>query len=125
MSRQDKVQEALKREISSIIQYKLNDPRLGFVTITNVEITKDLRYAKVFFSVLGKEEQYKKTKQALASALGFIRKEVATHLELRFVPELSFREDKTGEYSVRIEEVLHQIKESDEHTTSDRVHKEK
>lgn len=111
MSRQDKVQEAIKKEVSLIIQNELNDPRMGFVTITSVEITKDLRYAKVFYSVLGKEEDHKKTDKALNSALGFIRKLVAERIQLRFAPEIVFREDHSSEYSVRIEEVLNEIKE--------------
>lgn len=111
MSRQDKVAEAIRQEVSVIIHDKLKDPRVGFVTITNVEITHDLRFAKIFFSVLGNEEAYKKTKQALDSSLGFIRKLISQRLNLRFAPEIAFYEDRSSEYSVRIEEVLNQIKE--------------
>ncbi len=111
MLRQDKVCEAIKREASVIIHNELNDPRLGFVTITKVEISVDLRYAKIFFSVLGKEEERKKTKDALESASGFIRKLVAQRIGLRFAPEIMFREDNSVEYSVRIQQVLEKIKE--------------
>ncbi|MDD3087421.1 MAG: 30S ribosome-binding factor RbfA [Candidatus Omnitrophica bacterium] len=111
MSRQDKVAEAIRQEVSVIIHDKLKDPRVGFVTITNVEITHDLRFAKIFFSVLGNEEAYKKTKQAFDSSLGFIRKLISQRLNLRFAPEIAFYEDRSSEYSVRIEEVLNQIKE--------------
>jgi len=111
MSRQDKVAEAIRQEVSVIIHDKLKDPRVGFVTITNVEINHDLRFAKIFFSVLGNEEAYKKTKQALDSSLGFIRKLISQRLNLRFAPEIAFYEDRSSEYSVRIEEVLNQIKE--------------
>jgi len=111
MSRHDRVSEALKREIGNIIQFELKDPRLGFITITQVEITPDLRYAKVFFSVLGKEEEYKKTKEALDSALGFIRRLIAQRIRLRLVPEISFKEDRSAEYSIKIQEVLNEIKE--------------
>lgn len=110
MSRHDKVTEALKKEISSIIHSELKDPRLGFITVTQVELTQDLRYAKVFFSVLGKEEEHKKTKEALDSALGFIRRLVAQRIRLRFAPEISFREDRSAEYSIRIQEALNEIK---------------
>jgi len=89
----------------------LKDPRIGFITITRVELTKDLRFAKVFYSVLGKEEEYKKTQLALDSALGFIRSLVAQRINLRIATELMFKEDRSTEYSVRIEEVLNQIKE--------------
>jgi len=113
-SRQDRVAEAIRQEASIIIHDKLKDPRLGFITITKVEVTPDLRYAKIFFSVLGNEESYEKTKQALDSALGFVRKLVAGRLNLRFAPEIAFYEDRSTEYSVRIEEVLNEIKELDE-----------
>jgi len=113
MSRQDKVAEAIRQEVSVIIHDKLKDPRLGFITIIRVEIAHDLRFAKIFFSVLGNEEAYKKTKAALNSSLGFVRKLIAQRLNLRFAPELAFYEDRSTEYSVRIEEVLNQIKEHD------------
>ena len=111
MSRHDRVSEALRREIGNIIQHELKDPRLGFITVTRVELTQDLRYAKVFFSVLGKEEEHKKTKEALDSALGFIRRLIAQRIRLRLVPEISFKEDRSAEYSIRIQEALDEIKE--------------
>ncbi len=110
MSRQDKVSEALRQEISNIIHSELKDPRIGFVTVTGVELTQDLRYAKVFFSVLGKEEEHEKTKEALDSALGFIRRLIAQRIRLRFVPEISFKEDRSIEYSVQIQEALEEVK---------------
>lgn len=112
-ARQDRVAEAIRQEASLIIHDKLKDPRLGFVTISRVEVTQDLRYAKIFFSVLGNEESYKRTKEALDSAAGFVRKLVAQRLNLRFAPEIAFYEDRSTEYSVRIEEVLNEIKELD------------
>lgn len=114
MARYEKVAEALKKEISSIIHDELNDPRLGFVTITRLELTPDLKYAKIFFSVLGKDEDYKKTKAALDSALGFIRRLVAQRIRLRFTPEIMFKEDRSGEYSIKIQQVIDQIRELDE-----------
>jgi ribosome-binding factor A len=111
MSRKDKVQDAIQKEVSSIIQNELKDPRLGFLTITAVEMTPDLRYAKIFYSVLGKEQEHQKTKEALDSALGFIRRLIAQRLQLRFAPEIMFKEDKSSEYSIRIQEVLDEIKE--------------
>ncbi|MFH1269853.1 MAG: 30S ribosome-binding factor RbfA [Candidatus Omnitrophota bacterium] len=109
MPRYDRVGEALKREIGNIIQFELKDPRLGFITVTQVEVTPDLRYAKVLFSVLGKEEEHQKTKEALDSALGFIRRLIAQRIRLRFVPEISFKEDRSVEYSIRIQEALNGI----------------
>ena len=123
MSRRDKVAEAIKKEVSLIIHDELKDPRLGFVTITGVELSQDLRYAKICFSVLGKEDDHKKTKLALDSALGFIRRLIAQRIRLMFVPEIVFKEDRSSEYSVRIEEVLNEIKELDEPKKSRRLRK--
>ena len=114
MSRHDKIAEAIKQEVSVIIHDKLKDPRVGFVTITRVELTNDLRLAKIFYSVFGKDQDYKKTKSALDSALGYIRSLVAQRLSLRLAPELMFKEDRSTEYSVRIEEILREVKEKDD-----------
>ncbi len=113
MSRQERIAEAIRQEVSVIIHDKLKDPRLGFVTITRVELTHDLRYAKIFFSVLGNEDAYKNTQTALNSASGYVRSLVSQRLSLRFATEIAFYEDRSTEYSVRIEEVLNQIKELD------------
>lgn len=125
MSRKDKVGDAIQKEVSNILQNELKDPRLGFVTITGVEVTADLRYAKVFFSVLGKEEDYKKSKKALDSASGFIRRLVAKRIQLRLAPEIVFKEDKSSEYSCRIQEVLDEIKELDAFRKKGKQDKEK
>lgn len=114
MGRPDKVAETIRREVSIILHDELKDPRLGFVTITRAEITPDLRHAKVFYSVLGSDEEYKKTKEALDSAAGFIRRIITGRINLKFSPEILFREDRSTEYSVRIEEVLHQIRGANE-----------
>ncbi len=111
MARIEKVAETIRKEISLILHDELKDPRLGFVTITAVELTKDLRIAKVFYSVLGSEQDRQNTKLALDSSLGFIRKLVAERIQLRFAPELMFREDNSTEYGAKIEEILNEIKE--------------
>ena len=111
MPRRERVEEAIKKEVSLIIHDELKDPRIGFVTITKVELSKDLRNALIFYSVLGKEEDHKKTKLALDSAIGFIRSLVATRINMRFATELMFKEDHSTEYSVKIEELLNKIKE--------------
>jgi len=115
MLRHDKVAEAIKKEASVILHDELKDPRLGFVTITRVELTQDLRYAKIFFSVLGDETAHKKTEEALTSALGFVRRLIAQRIRLRFAPEIVFKEDRSAEYSIRIQEALDEIKELNEH----------
>lgn len=125
MARQEKVAEAIKKEVSLILHDELKDPRLGFVTVTRVEVTHDLRQAKIFFSVLGKDEDYQRTKKALDSGIGFIRRLIAQRIRLRFAPEIIFKEDRSTEYSIRIEEVLNEIKELNEPKKSRRLPKKK
>ena len=122
MSRAEKVAEAIRQEVSTIVHDELNDPRLGFVTIIRVELSADLRNATIFFSVLGSAEAHVKTLKALESAIGFIRKLVTKRLGLRFAPEIIFRYDRSSEYSVRIEEVLNEIHQKEEF---ERLEKEK
>lgn len=125
MPRYEKVVEELRKEISNIIHDELRDSRLGFVTVTRVELTRNLKYAKIFFSVLGKEEERQKTKAALDSALGFIRRLIAERVKLQFVPEIVFKEDRSSEYSIRIEEILEELKNKNEPKESNRQHKKK
>ena len=115
MSRLERITQTVKREISNIIHDELKDPRLGFVTITRLELTRDLRIAKVFYSVLGDEKQKNNTLSALKSAKGFIRCLIGERIRLRFVPELIFKEDNSIEYSIFIDKELEKIKHSDEH----------
>lgn len=110
MSRSDKVAEEIKREMGQILQQELCDPRLGFTTITRVELASDLRFARIFFSVYGNEKQWKDTAEALTHASGFIRRTLGERLELRFVPEIVFASDHSSEYSIIIEKQLEQIK---------------
>jgi ribosome-binding factor A len=124
MSRRERVEEAIRKEVSLIIHDELKDPRIGFVTIIRVELTSDLRNAKIFYSVLGKEEDHKKTKLALDSALSYIRSLVAQRINMRFATELIFQEDHSTKYSVRIEEVLNKIKELDQPQVSSKDQEE-
>jgi len=123
MSRHQKVAQAIKEEVSIIVHDELKDPRIGFITITEVELTQDKRYAKIFYSVLGSDLEYKKTKEALDSALGFIRRLIAQRIRLRFAPEIVFKEDRSSEYSFKIQEVLDEIKQLDEPKKSSRLRK--
>ncbi|MDD2703181.1 MAG: 30S ribosome-binding factor RbfA [Candidatus Omnitrophica bacterium] len=113
MLRQDRLQEAIKREVSLIIHDELKDPRLGFITITKVELTADYRLARVFYSVLGGESEYKKCREALDSGLGFIRRLVGRRIKMRFTPEILFKEDRSSQYSVQIQKILDEIKAED------------
>ena len=107
----EKIQELMKQEISQIILQELKDPRIGFVTVTQVEITRDLSSAKVF----GNDEQIAKSWAGLNSSLGFIRREVGHRIRLRVTPELKFVLDKSLDYSDHIQKLLLQI-EKQEHS---------
>ncbi|SDN29471.1 30S ribosome-binding factor RbfA [Alkalicoccus daliensis] len=109
--RANRVAEQLKKEISDIIQRDLKDPRLGFTTITDVDITGDLQQATVFVTVYGEEEERKKTLEALEKAKGFIRSEAGKRVQLRKTPEISFEFDESIERGNRIESLLREMKE--------------
>ena len=96
MGRLEKINAELKKEISQIIQYKLKDPRLGFITVTKVEVTVDLRFAKVYFSVLGSVQEEAKAEQGLVSSAGYVRGLVGRKIKMRYNPELIFKIDKSA-----------------------------
>ena len=104
--RLDRVNQLIKEEVSLILQRELKDPRLGFVSVTGVETSKDLRVAKVFVSVLGGDEQWKASMAALSSARGFVRNWLRQHLDLRVTPEIDFRPDHSMEHAARIQALL-------------------
>ena len=108
--RTDRVAEAIRRLTSEILHNQMRDPRVsGFVTITRVEVTPDLRLAKIYYSVMGDDKKKKLVSQGFESAKKFIRKHIADELKLRYTPEVSIRVDKAVEYNDRIDEILDQI----------------
>ena len=104
--RLDRVNQLIKEEISTLVQRELKDPRLGFVTVTAVDVSKDLRTAKVFVSVLGSEQQWADSLAALDRARGFIRNWLRQYLDFRVTPELDFRPDRSMEHAARIQSLL-------------------
>ena len=112
--RANRVGEQMKKELSDIIGRKIKDPRIGFVTVTDVQVTGDLQQAKVYISVLGDEEQREKTLKGLAKAKGFIRTEIGQRIRLRKTPEIIFEFDESIDYGNRIESLLHQLHAEDE-----------
>ena len=92
---------------------ELKDPRIGFVTVTQVDVSGDLHYAKVFISLMGKEEQRKECWNGLQSSLGYIRREIGKRIRLRSTPEISFHIDKSLDYSVHIQKLLTKINENE------------
>ncbi len=114
--RSQRVSDLLREEIAEIIFFKLKDPRVGFLTVTGVDITDDLKIATVYISIL-KEEEKKSTLEILQAAKSFIRSELSKRLKMKFIPSIDFRLDTSIEYGNRIEQLLHEIKEKDEHST--------
>ena len=102
MNREIRVAELIKKEISRIIQVKLRDNRIGFVSITDVEVSRDLTHAKVYVSTFGNDQDRKKAIDGLEHARGFIRKELSQILKLRQVPDLRFIDDKSIEQGVKM-----------------------
>ncbi|MGI6065035.1 MAG: 30S ribosome-binding factor RbfA [Bacillota bacterium] len=98
--------EEFKKEISSIIKDEVKDPRVGFVSIVDVHVSGDLRHAKVFVSVLGNETEVKETMAALKKATGFIRREIAQRIQLRYTPEIVFVYDDSIIQGTRISKLL-------------------
>ena len=107
MDRTGRISEEIKREVSAIIQKELKDPRLPeMISVLSAEVTKDLRYAKVYVSVLGSEEDKKNAVLGLKSAAGFIRREIGRRLQLRYTPELLFELDNSIERGVYITKLI-------------------
>jgi ribosome-binding factor A len=108
-SRTERLNRLIKEEIGFIIKY-LKDPRIGFLTVLDVELSKDLSIARVYVSVYGDTDVKNKTMEALESAAGFIRGELAVRVRLRSIPELRFIYDKSEEIRDRIFSLLKEVK---------------
>jgi ribosome-binding factor A len=109
--RSEKVAESIHELVSELMIKGLKDPRIGFVTVTGVKVTDDLHFATIYFSVIGNDEEKLATEKGLNSAKGFIRKEIAKNLRMRYVPEIFFKYDSSFEYGQRIENILNEIHE--------------
>lgn len=112
-SRQGRLGHQLQQEIALIVQRELKDPRLGFVTITRVELSRDLSHAKVGFSCLGGAQERQHSQEALDSACGFIRGLVTKRLPLRIIPEIVFHYDDTIAHAIELEKALDRLKAQD------------
>jgi ribosome-binding factor A len=111
--RQEKLGELIAAELSELLRTRVKDPRVGFASITHVEVSGDLRHAKVFVSVMGSPEEREATMQGLKNATGFLRHELATRLVIRFMPEIVFKLDKSIEEGSRILELIHRVEQED------------
>ncbi len=107
--RAERVGDLIKREISEMLIRGIKDPRIGLVTITRVRLSDDLRLAKVFFSVMGSEEDRTRNLQGLNSAKGFIKREIGKRIHLRYVPDIVFKFDPSVEYADHIDRLFKEI----------------
>lgn len=110
--RLQQVADTIQQVLGDVIQNELKDPRVGFATVTGVEVSADLQRATVRVSVMGEPAEQAETMQALQRARGFMRKRVAEEMRhMRFVPELRIVQDTSLDYSIRIAEVLREVEE--------------
>lgn len=107
--RAQRVAEQIHKEISALLLKGLKDPRIGFVTITGVEVTPDLHLARVYFTVIGDEAARKNSEKGLKNSISFIRRELGHRLRMRYVPDLVFHYDTSLEYGNRIESLIQEI----------------
>ncbi len=108
-TRVERVAQMMQRELGTMIQTELKDPRIGFASVTRVEVSRDLSVAKVFISVLGSEDSAEATMEGLERAGGFLRGEVGRRLKLRHAPELDFRLDQSIQESLALQRIMHDL----------------
>lgn len=104
--RQEKLGELFAVELSDLLRTRVKDPRVGFASVTHVEVSGDYRHAKIYVSVMGSEEEQANTMKALKSATGFLRHELAGRIVLRYMPEIVFKLDTSIEKGSRILELI-------------------
>jgi ribosome-binding factor A len=107
--RQEKLGELIAAELSELLRKRVKDPRIGFVSITRVEVSGDYRHAKVYASVMGNEDEQASTLRALQHATGFLRHELASRLDLRYTPEIVFKLDHSIEEGTRILNLIREL----------------
>lgn len=107
--RQEKLGELIAIELSDLLRTRVKDPRVGFASITHVQVSGDLRHAKIYVSVMGTQQEQAATIQALKHATGFLRSELASRITLRYMPELVFKLDTSIEQGTRILELIREI----------------
>jgi ribosome-binding factor A len=118
-SRASRVSDLVKREVAELLMRKVKDPRVKAVTITGVDVTRDLRSAKVFYSLIGGERDIRLAQAGLDSARGFIKREIGLRLELKHVPEIMFKHDPSLEEGSRMEKLLQKIREDESSSPED------
>ena len=119
ISRATRVADQIRMEVAEILSRKIKDPRVQFVTVTEVKMTADLKIARVYVTTLTPEHYEQQTAPGLKSAEGFIRTEVGRRLNLRYTPEIVFYQDTSAEYAHRIETILDSLPHEDHHESDE------
>lgn len=114
MRRPERLAESLKEEISEVVGFELDDPDLQNATVTDVEVSPDLRDAKVYVLINGEEAEIKRTLRDLQHAAGFVRQQVALNLDLRFAPHIHFARDTAEENAARVGQLLNELTDKGE-----------
>jgi len=113
----ERLRNVILRKASQVILYELHDPRLGFVTLSKVDLSDDLRYATIYYSVIGEESERSKTSHALEAARGYVQKAIARALKTRVTPHIQFKYDEGIEGALRVSKIIDAaIKEDEERT---------
>lgn len=105
-SRPRRVAEQIQRELAELLRLEVKDPRIGMVTITDVEVTNDYSHAKIYFSLIGDEGRVKEALKGLQSAAGFLRSEISHRMKLRTMPQLHFVHDTSIERGIRLDKLI-------------------
>jgi ribosome-binding factor A len=116
--RADRVSDLLKKEISQLLLREVKDPHIGFITITDVEVSKDLQIAKVYYTILGDEKQLRESAQALKRVSRFIKRQLGKRLRMRYIPDIIFKYDHSLEYGNRIDDILSHLENSEKTDTT-------
>ena len=111
--RTDRIADLILQELAEVLLRKVQDPRLSDITLTSVEVSADLRHAKIYYSLLGDDEKRSKVALGLESAKGFVKRELGKRLQLRRIPDISFYFDASLEHGSHIDRLLAELKESD------------
>jgi len=114
LKRADRVADLILKELAEVLLRKVKDPRLGEITLTVVKVSPDLRHARVYYSLLADDRRKTDVAAGLESAKGFVKRELGKRLELRRMPDITFHFDDSLEYGSHIDQLLSELKESDQ-----------
>lgn len=105
----EKINELLRREVSEVLQREMKDPKIGFVTVTRVETSKDLQYSTIFTSIMGDEKERLTAMEHLNHAAGYVQRQLSGKVRLKNMPKIKFKLDTSIDHSIRIDEILRKI----------------